>query len=272
MIYFQTTKVPLTDSQGNITGLVGFSRDITERRQAEQQRLELALQKERINVLTEFIGNMSHDLKTPLSVIKTSLYLLEHLDDPSRQTSKIQVIKEQTLRLEKLIQDVITMSRLDHGTKPTFEPVDLNAIIQDVEAKLRPTAERKRLAISLNLGDNLPPILADENEIWRLIANLHENALHYTPESGSVAVNTHLENGLVVAEFCDTGIGIGEEDMPYIFDRFYRADPARSLERGGTGLGLAIVKRIVELHRGNIDVESTPGEGSVFRITLPIAG
>jgi PAS domain S-box-containing protein len=271
-IYFLSTKVPLRDAQGNITGLVGVSRDITNQKQAEQQRLELALQKERLELLTEFIGNMSHDLKTPLSVIKTTLYLMERLDDPTRQKAKLQVIKEQTLRLEKLIQDVITMSRLEHGAKPMFELVDFNMVILDVEAKLRPTAERKHLNIRLNLNADLPSLPADENELWRLMANLYENALHYTPEHGTITLTTYFAEKKVVVEVQDTGMGIDKDDMPYIFDRFYRADPARSIERGGTGLGLAIVKRIVELHGGEIVVQSDEGQGSLFRVLLPLTG
>lgn len=269
-IYFLSTKVPLLDTQGNVIGLVGVSRDITNQKQTEQQRLELALQKERLELLTEFIGNMSHDLKTPLSVIKTTLYLMERLDDPVRQEAKLQVIKEQTLRLEKLIQDVITMSRLEHGAKPIFEPVDFNALILDVESKLRATAERKHLDILFNLDEHLPLLPADENELWRLMANLYENALHYTPEHGTITLTTYMVDKQVVAEVQDTGIGIGADDMPHIFDRFYRADPARSLERGGTGLGLAIVKRIVELHGGEIIVQSDEGKGSLFRVLLSI--
>jgi len=270
MVYFLSTKVPLRDAQGNITGLVGVSRDITHQKQAEQQRLALALQKERLELLTEFIGNMSHDLKTPLSVIKTSLYLMERVDDPARQEAKLQVIKEQTLRLEKLIQDVITMSRLENGAKPQFEAVDFNAVILDVEAKLRPTAERKHLNIHLHLDPHLPPLPADENELWRLMANLYENALHYTPEHGTIKITTSVTEKQVIIEVQDSGIGIGRDDMPHIFDRFYRADPARSIERGGTGLGLAIVKRIVELHKGEIVVESDEGKGSLFRVLLPL--
>jgi PAS domain S-box-containing protein len=271
LLAFLTTKVPLRDAQGKIIGLVGVSRDITDQKLAEQQRLELALQKERVDLLTEFIGNMSHDLKTPLSVIKTTLYLMERLGDPARQEEKIQVIKEQTLRLEKLIQDVITMSRLENGAMPAFEPTDFNSVILDVEAKLHPTAERKNLTIRLNLDPTLPLLRASENEIWRLMANLYENALHYTPDHGTITLNTHSDDHRIIAEVQDTGIGIGSDDLPHIFDRFFRADPARSLERGGTGLGLAIVKRIVELHGGEIAVESAEGRGSTFRVTLPLA-
>ncbi|MBZ0287379.1 MAG: HAMP domain-containing histidine kinase, partial [Anaerolineae bacterium] len=201
----------------------------------------------------------------------TTLYLMERLSDPARQEEKIQVIKEQTLRLEKLIQDVITMSRLENGALQVFEPIDFNSVILDVEAKLHPTAERKNLNIRLNLDPTLPLLRADENEIWRLMANLYENALHYTPEHGSIILATRSGDQKIVAEVQDTGIGIGKDDLPHIFDRFYRADPARSLERGGTGLGLAIVKRIIELHGGEIAVESAEGKGSTFRVSLPLS-
>ena len=116
----------------------------------------------------------------------------------------------------------------------------------------------------------MPLLSADENELWRLMANLYENALHYTPEHGIITLTSHFAENRVVIEVQDTGIGIGKDDMPHIFDRFYRADPARSIERGGTGLGLAIVKRIVELHKGEIVVQSDEGKGSLFRVLLPL--
>ena len=161
------------------------------------------------------------------------------------------------------------MSRLENSALPFFEQVDFNKIIQDVEVKLHPTAERKNLNIHLNLDAHLPLLLADENELWRLMANLYENALHYTPEHGTITLTSHFTEKNVVVEVQDTGIGIGKDDIPHIFDRFYRADPARSLEGGGTGLGLAIVKHILDGHNSKAEVESTPGKGSTFSFKLP---
>ena len=211
---------------------------------------------------------MSHDLKTPLSVIKTSLYLLEHLQDPERQKEKIEVIKEQTLLLEKLIQDVLTMSRLDHGAEPTFGPVDLIAVIYDAKAKILPAAERKHQTIHLELDTDITCVLGSEDELWRMMMNLMENAVNYTPENGQITVRAFLQDGTAHIEIADTGIGISEKDLPRIFERFYRADPARQVEYGGTGLGLAIVNKIVEMHGGKISVESELEKGTTFQVTL----
>ncbi|MBZ0287378.1 MAG: PAS domain-containing protein [Anaerolineae bacterium] len=250
--------------------IIAIGQDISERQQAEQQRLELAVEKERVSLLKEFIGNMSHDLKTPLSVIKTSLYLLERVTDPERQQSKMETIKQQVLLLEKLIEDVLTMSQLDHTPELTLASVDLNHLLTDVEHKLRPSAEGKRLSTRLELDSHLPPVLASESELFRVMANLLENAIKYTPEPGTVVIRTRMDHTMVVTEVIDTGIGISPQEMPRIFERFFRANQARSIDIPGTGLGLAIVKRIVDMHHGQIEVESTPGKGSVFRVLLPV--
>lgn len=269
MIYYLTTKIPLRDSQGNIIGLVGVSRDITERKLAEQERLALALQTERLQFLTEFISNLSHDLKTPLTTINTSLYLLERLDDPLRQKAKIETIKQQAQRLEKLIQSILTMSRLDSGIPVNFAPLQLNQILEDVAHEIRPAADEKQQHFSLHLMPDLPSINGNVEELWRLVMNLVENAIRYTPEGGSITAATFTTAEHVCLDIHDTGIGISDEAKPHIFDRFYRADAARSSDSGGSGLGLAIVKRIVEMHAGTITVTSHPGAGTCFHIALP---
>jgi PAS domain S-box-containing protein len=250
--------------------IIGIGQDISERIHAEQQRLELTVEKERVALLKEFIGNMSHDLKTPLTVIKTSLYLLERVTDPERQQSKMETIKQQVLLLEKLIEDVLTMSQLDHTPELLMASVDLNKLLLDVEHKLRPATEEKRLSTRMELDASLPLVLASESDLYRVMVNLVENAIKYTPESGSVAIRTRVDQTMVVTEVIDTGIGIGSEDLLRIFDRFFRANQARSVDIPGTGLGLAIVKRIVDMHNGSIEVDSTPGKGSVFRVLLPL--
>lgn len=250
--------------------MVCFVIDLTQQRQLEAERLEAALDKERAKVLTEFISNLSHDLKTPLSIIESSLYLLERIDDPTRQKAKIENIRDQTLLLEKLIQSVLTMSRLDEGHELTFSPLDLNQVMTELERSMRPAAERKTQILMLDLQPDLPPILASESELYRVIVNLIENALNYTPESGTITLRTYLHGETAIAEVQDTGMGIDPEILSHIFDRFFRAKTARFSARG-TGLGLAIVKRIMELHGGKAEVESTVGVGSTFRISLPLA-
>jgi signal transduction histidine kinase len=233
-----------------------------------EERLKAALHKEKVELLTSFISTLSHDLKNPLTVIKTNLYLMERLNDPAREKAKLQVIKEQTSRLEKLIEDVLTMSRLEHGTQFSFEPVDLNTLLDEARQKIETEAVKKNLVVRLDRTASLPMVNVIKGELHRAVVNLLENAVNYTPPGGSITLRTRMNDTGVAVEVIDTGIGIGKDDLPYIFDRFYRADAARTSGSGGTGLGLAIVKKIVEMHDGAIEVESRPGEGSCFRITL----
>jgi signal transduction histidine kinase len=244
--------------------------DITDRKQAEQQRLQLALANERLELFREFMTNISHDLKTPLAIINTSVELMERLKDPARQKEKMEAIKEQTARLDRYIHDMLTMSRLDYAPDLTLRPIDVNRIIIDVKERLLIKAETKEIEIQLELADHPSKMLADESEVERMLVNLIENALNYTPSGGSISIRSYVEQALICVEISDTGIGIGEKDLPRVFDRFYRADTARSTKISGTGLGLSIVKRIVEMHSGEIDVQSVLGKGTTFRLQFPI--
>ncbi len=264
-----TTKVPLRNSQGEIIGLVGVSRDITDIKRTEEQNLRLMVEHERVELMEQMVSNISHDLKTPLSVIKTSLYLLERLDDPIRQKDKIQNIKEQAERLEKLIQDVLTVSKLDQMLKWVRDPVDMVTLLQSVATNLCPRAEAKHQKFNLNIAPDLPIILGNQEDLWRMIANLVENAINYTPSGGEITLEAYFQVQGIVMLVRDTGMGISEEQLPRIFERFYRADSARSIKNGGTGLGLSIVKLIAEQHGGEITVESQLGTGSCFQIWLP---
>ncbi|HLY25993.1 MAG TPA: ATP-binding protein [Aggregatilineales bacterium] len=254
--------------QGTFT--LSMTYDITDRKQVEQQRLELALANERLQFLTEFLGNISHDLKTPLAIINTSLYLLDHLNEPDRQKDLLRKIKDQTQLLEKFIQDILTISHLDHTHVLSTHPVNLNDLIRRAEAELRQSAEQKNLRITLNLDKQMPPVLGDEDELYRAVINLMENALNYTPEGGSVAIDTFTTERHAVTKVTDTGIGIRDSELPHIFERFYRTNQAKGLVKTGSGLGLAIVKRVIDLHDGTIQVQSIPNRGTVFEVRLPV--
>jgi signal transduction histidine kinase len=227
--------------------------------------------KERAENLRDFLSTISHDLKTPLTLINTSLYLLERVGDPVRQKEKIEAIQAQVFLLEKYINDILTISRLDHTPSFDRQPVDLNRLVRNIEQRLRPSVERKNLTTSLDLRQEATAVFGDEQELDRVLVNLIENAVNYTPHNGTVTIRTLRERDCVVAEITDTGIGIPENELPHIFERFYRATQARSVEPRGTGLGLAIVKRILELQGGSIEVQSIEGQGSTFRVLLPIA-
>lgn len=248
----------------------GIVRDIAAEKLAEHQRLELARHKERIEFLRDFIGNISHDLRTPLTTITNSLYLISRYDDPARRQEKLDLIGEQVRLLDRYIQDMITMSQLDYTPALAVEKVDINRVVEDVRANLLPTAEKRQLTVIPHLDHRLEPINANYDQLRSLLTNLIENSLQYTLQGG-VTVRTQAVPDAIQIEIADTGIGINPDDLSRIFDRFYRANNARSIHDNGTGLGLAIVKRIVELHGGTIEVESQPGVGSTFLIRLPTA-
>jgi PAS domain S-box-containing protein len=265
-----TTKVPLKDAHGQVVGLVSISRDITDRKRVEQQALELAVERERVKVLRESITSISHDLRTPLSIINSSLYLLERITDPENQKDKLATIKHQTALLEHLIEEIFVSARLENTLGIAQKPVNLSKLVAGVVKNFCLIAEKKSLAMVTTLQPNLPSILGDETQLERVLDNLLQNAITYTPDGGSIALKTFSQGGRVIVEVADTGIGISQDDLPYVFDHFFRVDRARSTGAGGMGLGLAIVKRIVEMHHGSVEVESTPGQGSVFRVLLPM--
>ncbi len=246
-------------------------RDLTERQQAEQQRLELALQTERLESFKEFLNRISHDLKTPLTVINTSLYLLERLDDPNRQHEKIEIIRQQASLVERFIQDLLTLSRLEHAPDLVLEPLNINQLFSRVQSFLSSAAEHKHLTLQLELDANLPAVLADEQELYRALLNLVENAVNYTRPGGSITISTATDDNRVIVHVADTGIGIPPQELLHIFERFYRAEEARQIHHEGTGLGLAMVKRIVEIHHGTIEVESRHGVGTTFNVYFPTA-
>ncbi len=269
-IWLQSRAESIRDASGKATHLLGVYQDITERKQAEQERLELAVERGKLAALRDFLDTVSHDLKTPLSTIATSLYLIERLDDPDTRGEHLRQIKRQTKLVEKYIQDILLMSRLDHVPDLALEKRDLNMHVRQAEADVRLGATFQGVEVRLDLEPTLSSIQASATELGRLVTNLLENAVTYTPKGGSVVVRTYQDAAHVVLEVTDTGIGIAPEDIPRIFETFFRTEEARQQSMRGTGLGLPIVKRIVELYGGQIQVESQLGQGSTFRVSFPV--
>lgn len=266
-----TTKVPLRDASGAVTGLVGISRDITERKQLEKQTHELTAERERVEILQRFITGMSHDFRTPLSIINTSVYLLAKQTDPEKRGEYIRRLEEQSVHIQHMLEDLLTMSELDgHSFQYRFDPVDVIAVIQSVIRQFEPLAHIQSHQIIFQADERHLMINADVTYLRRAVANLVENAIHYSDRGGVITIRTAHSDTLLDILVEDTGIGISESDQQRIFEYFYRADAARATETGGTGLGLPISKRIVEAHGGSLHVHSNPGHGSTFIITLPI--
>lgn len=255
-------------SYNNHIALLGAVLDVTEHLQAHEQRLALNTEKERVKVLTDFVRDVSHDFRTPLSTINTSIYLLGRIDDPIKRQQQLNTLREQVRHLDKLVDALLTMSRLDSGLVSTFRAFDLNLVIIEAIQSIVTLSQDKKHIIKTDFQDDLPHIEGDIHEIHRAMRELMLNAVQYTPQDGEIFVQTKHSDNEVVIIITDNGYGITPDDLPHIFDRFFRADQARSI--GGVGLGLSIVRKIVEHHHGQIDVQSKPHHGTTFTIHLPI--
>jgi two-component system, OmpR family, phosphate regulon sensor histidine kinase PhoR len=226
-------------------------------------------------VRQEFVANVSHELKTPLAVIKASVETLLNgaAADPDHRGPFLEQIDEQTDRLDALIMDLLSLGRIESGEAAMeCQPVPLERAVRDCLDRHRGRAEAKRLTLESVLPADGAPITAwaDEEALDTILDNLVDNAIKYTPAGGRVCVGWGLADGQAWLKIEDSGIGIPERDLPRIFERFYRVDKARSRELGGTGLGLSIVKHLVQTLRGSVSVESVAGKGTTFFVQLPL--
>jgi len=258
---------PVLLRNNDFLGTVSIFRDITH--EVEVDRLK-----------SEFVATVSHELRTPMTSIRgyVDILLMGAAGTlTENQTHFLDIIRNNTERLNILVTDLLDISRLESG-RVTLTPqeIKLQDIANDVidTVKKRSIDEEKPMKFSLNLAPKLPAVYADPERLRQIVNNLVENAFHYTQGNGEVAVTIKLVNGgdEVQVDVHDTGVGIAVEDQKQVFERFYRGEDPLVLATPGTGLGLPIVRQLVEMHRGNIWVESSgkPGEGSTFSFTLPV--
>lgn len=227
----------------------------------------------------DFVANVSHELKTPLSVIKACVEtLLEGaIEDREHRGPFLERIAEQADRLHALILDLLSLARIESGTEAfAFQAVPLLPVVQACLERHRARAESKAQLLEAAPPpsvDSQPEVAAwaDEEAVHQILDNLVDNALKYTPESGRISVRWRSADGQVFLDVEDNGIGIPQQDLPRIFERFYRVDKARSRELGGTGLGLSIVKHLVQSMHGTVRATSRPGQGTTFSVQLPRA-
>jgi two-component system, OmpR family, phosphate regulon sensor histidine kinase PhoR len=243
------------------SGAVLVFHDVTDLRRLERMR-------------QDFVANASHELKTPLASIKayTETLIDWALHDETVNRRFLERIDEQVDRLNQLILDMLSLARLD-SSQEFFEhgPLSLIPALESCLEGHRGRAEAKDLSLTFDAGslDGETLVLADEEAIWQIFDNLIDNAIKYTPLGGKVRVACSLAADMVSVDVADTGIGIPRDELPRIFERFYRVDKARSRELGGTGLGLSIVKHLISSIGGQISVTSRPGSGSRFTVKIP---
>lgn len=257
------------NKSGNVVQSLSSGMDVTAHKQAEQEHIELLLERERVQILTNFITQASHEFRTPLATINTRTYLLKKTSDPITQQQHINNIEARVKEINMLVVALMTLSSLDSIRKLSTEEVDLYEVIEAVHTAMQPPLLLKNIRCTLELEGQSLLIQANIAYLHQAVEAIVDNAIRFTSEGGAITIRANYSDDNAIIEITDTGGGIGDE-LPHIFKRFYRADRAGTTR--GFGLGLPIAKAIVELHQGTITVESKLGEGSTFRIMLPTSG
>ena len=257
-IYLEIVGAPIFNERNMLKGAVLVIYDITEFKNIEVMR-------------RDFVANVSHELKTPITSIKgfAETLLDGAADDPEALDQFLHIIFEESKRIQLLIDDLLILSKLEKDESTiNVGPVEVGFVLDDILPVINQHAEQKNIDIQVDADKQLT-FEADEEKIKQILLNLLTNAISYTPEKGTVSLKIKESEDNVCLQVQDTGIGISKEALPRIFERFYRVDKDRSRDTGGTGLGLAIVKHIVEVHQGEITVESELGKGTTFSVLVP---
>ncbi|KHF36495.1 Alkaline phosphatase synthesis sensor protein PhoR [Paenibacillus sp. P1XP2] len=260
----QLDGVPMFGEDDRFKGMLFLLQNITAIRRLENMR-------------SEFVANVSHELKTPVAAVKgfAETLLGGGVKDEETARSFLQIIYDESERLNRLISDILDLSKIESRRSPMdYAPVHLASFCGSIIDTMATVAEKKRIALHADIPEELF-IEADEDKLRQILLNLLSNAVSYTQDGGKVELKVReLQDAegteKVVIKVTDTGIGIPKKDQPRIFERFYRVDKARSRSSGGTGLGLSIVKHLVELHHGDISVDSELGIGTTFTVELPM--
>jgi two-component system, OmpR family, phosphate regulon sensor histidine kinase PhoR len=255
----EVSAVPVTDEADLTTGAVVLFHDITQLKQTDKVR-------------RDFVANVSHELRTPLSIVRG--YIETLLDNPKtseKELSRIlRVMERHSKRLGLLVDDLLTLAELEsRNATLQFSDIQLEELFESVLRDWGKQLAEKRLKVIVDLSPDARMIHADETRLHEVLHNLLDNAVKYSRENNEIRMQVVQHGHQLVLSVSDNGIGIGKDDLPRIFERFYRADKARSRELGGTGLGLAIVKHIAQLHGGRVEAESELGRGTTIRVVLP---
>jgi two-component system, OmpR family, phosphate regulon sensor histidine kinase PhoR len=228
---------------------------------------------------SDFIANLTHEIRTPLSALcGYSETLLAGVDDPDTQGRFLKIIERQSHRLARLVDDLVSLSDLERGlTALRPQELDVRRLFEEAGELMSEPAARRGAALEIQCPQDLPALNGDHDRLYQVLINLLDNAIKYTPRGGRVTMSARRVDGVEIngkpwmeLAVADTGEGIPAQHIPRLTERFYRVDRARSRELGGTGLGLAIVKHIVQLHQGELQIESRVREGTTVRIKLPL--
>jgi PAS domain S-box-containing protein len=272
-IVIDASLCPVKDQQGNVVFIAAEGRDITEKKAYER---EIACQREELAKLdklkTQFFANVSHEFRTPLTLMLGPLEdALADSEEPlgARQRERMTMVQRNGLRLGKLVSALLDFSRVEAGRiQAVYQSTDLASLTHDLASSFRSACEKAGLTLIIETPQLSKPVFVD-HEMWeKIVLNLVSNAFKFTLEGG-IRVDMSEEGGQAVLRVSDTGTGIPESEVPRIFDRFHRVEGARGRTHEGTGIGLALVKELIELHKGEVSVESTFGKGTTFIVRMP---
>ena len=257
--YINVFFAPFKDTKNRPNGILILLQDITEHVKLDNMR-------------KEFVADVSHELKTPItSIIGYTDTLLEGEYDKEIQSKFLKVISTESQRMAKLVTDLLTLSRYDNNkNKVEITEINLGDMTKKCLEKVQPEIEKKHHKVECFVTADVPLVKADKYGIERVILNILTNSIKYTPENGNIKIYVGFVYNDAYIKVIDNGIGIPEKDLPRIFERFYRVDKARARELGGTGLGLAIAKEIIEQNKGSIDIKSEYGKGTEVVLRIPV--
>lgn len=264
--YFDLTISPITRDLETVGKLI-ILRDVSEQRLAEIRVRHFELERERLNALSGFIESASHEFRTPLSIIKSSTFIINRSEDAAKRAEKVSQIDDQANRISLLVEALLNVVRVNAHTELTLDPLNINTLITSVQQNLREEAAARNLQIEFDLAAQPLMVNAETFYLTQAVQAVVQNAVRYTPDGGRITITTRKSDSQVVITVQDTGIGIEPEHLPHIFDVFYRVDKARST--AGFGTGLAIASRVIALHGGHIDAQSQLGQGTTITIQLP---
>jgi PAS domain S-box-containing protein len=268
MRWIRERRIAIDSHDGHHERYIALLEDITNQRQANEREFALALEREQIQLLSSFITDATHEFRTPLSIINSSLYLVGKADDEAKKARYTTMIEEQVSAISELVDVLVLMAGLDSSVDGEREHVDVNSLFKMILEQFAVRIREKNLMVTTQFYGGPIYVEGLSSHLWQALVALLENAVRYTPETGKITLRSALDHNEAVFEITDTGIGITADAQEKIFERFYRGDSAHSTR--GFGLGLPIARKIVEQHNGSIEVESEPHHGSVFRVRLPI--
>ncbi len=254
----QLNAVPLRDADGGVVGAAAFVRDVTEARRIESVR-------------RDFVANVSHELKTPVGALALLAETITSSDDAEVTRQLAGRLVKEAERLGRIVDDLLDLSLIEAQEAPTRDRVAVRVLLDEAADRLGPMALANGIPLRTAEVDDDFVVICDQNQIVSAVTNLLDNAVKYSEAGEVVDLGAERSGDRVVISVRDHGVGIPSSDLERIFERFYRVDRARSRATGGTGLGLSIVRHVAQVHGGDVTVDSVEGEGSTFRMSLPLA-